>query len=546
MRSPLRRLAGLAWVLTVGACSLDVINENNPDTDRVLATPADVQSLLGGQFTRVHSCLYNSSTSVRPQMNVMSFENFSGNANFGMSNRSGIPRAGIDNTLGNGFEGEHIRTWNICSEAARVAANILRRLNAEGFTIGSAGLDARARAFAHFVKGVAIGYLALTYDSATVIDETLDTQAVPELVGYQDAMNEAIKGLDSAEAVATADGSGFPLLAAWISGNALTAPNFIRVVRSYRARFRANVGRTPAERGAADWTKIIADATNGITANLDMTTGGTTGVNNTWVNQAYVFTNWSQMTPFILGMGDTSGGFDAWLATPLGSRAPFTIVSPDLRLPQGATRAAQNADTPIPFALATRRYFRNRLAGEDATPGGSWGWSAYDHIRFYDWSITRGATGAFPFFVVAELDMLAAEGYLRAGNVAAAVPLINKTRVGTATSGGGLPALLTTMSATDPVPGGANCVPRVPVAPAYTSTACGTVLEALKWEKRLETINTHYGAWFFDHRGWGDLVEGTALNWPVPTAELLTRLKTIYSLGGVGGPQAAAKGTYGY
>ncbi len=29
---------------------LEVINENNPETERVLATPADLESLIGGSF----------------------------------------------------------------------------------------------------------------------------------------------------------------------------------------------------------------------------------------------------------------------------------------------------------------------------------------------------------------------------------------------------------------------------------------------------------------------------------------------------------------
>jgi hypothetical protein len=55
-----------------------------------------------------------------------------------------------------------------------------------------------------------------------------------------------------------------------------------------------------------------------------------------------------------------------------------------------------------------------------------------------------------------------------------------------------------------------------------------------------------YGAWYFDSRGWGDLAEGTALEWPVPYQELDTRVKPYYNLGGIGGKSAAAKGTYGY
>jgi hypothetical protein len=97
------------------------------------------------------------------------------------------------------------------------------------------------------------------------------------------------------------------------------------------------------------------------------------------------------------------------------------------------------------------------------------------------------------------------------------------------------------------VPGGTNCVPRVPVKSGATyTTACGNIFEAMKWEKRMETLFTGWGQWFFDSRGWGDLPEGTPLEYPVPYQEMDARAKPFYNLGGVGGLSAAPVGTYGY
>jgi hypothetical protein len=95
------------------------------------------------------------------------------------------------------------------------------------------------------------------------------------------------------------------------------------------------------------------------------------------------------------------------------------------------------------------------------------------------------------------------------------------------------------------VPGGANCVPKVPVGPTFTTTACGNIFEAMKWEKRIETAYTHFGAWFQDSRGWGDLPAGTGLDFAVPYQDLQVRGHAIYSKGG-GLPGTAAKGTYGW
>ena len=151
----------------------------------------------------------------------------------------------------------------------------------------------------------------------------------------------------------------------------------------------------------------------------------------------------------------------------------------------------------------------------------------------------------------AEIDMLAAEGLLRTGKYAEASVLIDRTRTvnGLAPVAGlGLTVTIDAAgkSTGTPVPGGASCVPRVPVAPTYTSTACGNLYEAMKWEKRMESAYAGYGIWFFDGRGWGDLPEGTALEWPVPFQEMDARGHPFYDLGGVGGRSSAAPSNYGF
>jgi len=57
----------------------------------------------------------------------------------------------------------------------------------------------------------------------------------------------------------------------------------------------------------------------------------------------------------------------------------------------------------------------------------------------------------------------------------------------------------------------------------------------------LETSMIGYGQWFIDSRGWGDLVQGTALEWPVPYQELFARSKPSYTTSA-----KAVKGTYGF
>jgi hypothetical protein len=480
-------------------------------------------------------------------MGTASFMNASGLANNGLGPRSGIPRGQIDNGRGNPYATENLSDFRIHSQVARSASDILARVaEDENFTLGSAAQNTRLFAWTHFNYGVALGNLALVYDSAAIPRPEDDAAAPPPaLVDHPEVMAAALAELDSAifygsKPEATQAG-GFPTPSGggWLNGNALSAANFIRLARSYKARFRANVARTPTERAAVNWAAVIADATNGITANVNVNMDPANGWDYAWLSTTLHFrdANWHQMTPYIVGMADTSGAYDAWLATSRDSRTPILIRTPDLRFPAGETRAAQNlAGQGAPTG---RRYFRNRNPGLDQSAVG-WQSSFYDHYRWRAFA-DAGRIGTFPAFTVAENDMLAAEGYIRTGNFAAAAALIDKTRT---TSG--LPSVAGITSATQPVPGGNACVPQVPVGPSFTTTACGTILEAMKWEKRMETAYTTYGAWFFDSRGWGDLPEGTALEWPVPFQELDARISQLYNLGGAGGQAAAGPSTYGF
>jgi hypothetical protein len=320
-----------------------------------------------------------------------------------------------------------------------------------------------------------------------------------------------------------------------VSGNTLSAADFIRVARSFRARFRAGVARTPAERAAVNWPLVIDDAEHGIASDFMLTVGASVGWNVGSNVNATLFYN---MSPMYYGMADVSGGYDAWLAQPLDSRGFFLIVTPDRRWPQGQTRAAQQAASTVPTSFTSTPFIANRNGGDPS--GHPWGVSYYFFNRL-QYIRSNSNNGAFPAISKAEMDLLAAEGYWRTGNLAAALARIDATRAGRAQ----LPRLTGAVSSVnDPVPGGANCVPHVPSGPNGPTT-CGNTFEALKWEKRMETAFTGYGQWFFDSRGWGDLIEGTALEFPVPFQELAARNRPFYSLGGRL-RSSAPKGTYGF
>ncbi len=547
----MRKLSLFIIPIAVGlvACNNDLVvtNPNNPDVTRVLSRPVDVETSIANSYGRMQQAAFGFNTSITPALLTMSFENASDLNNFGMGPRSGLPRVTIANNRGNLYQDENFEQFSNSVRAARAAADGLNSLDRPGFTIGSAAADRRARAFAWLVIGAANGNVALAYDSLTPVTPA-NKGAPPILITAQAAMAIALAQLDTAISVA-GQSPGFTLPSTWINGNAFTSAQLIQVAKGWKARLRAGVARTPAEAAAVNWDAVIADASGALPSDLMVIQSNAAG--SVWTigdAQHYTYDTWSQQSPMILGFADSArvcgaGGdcYDGWLQTPLNSRYAFLIKSADQRLPSGETREDQRASSgagSFPSPPRANLYFRNRRPTDPA--GAAYNLSQYDFYRFQEWSNTRN--GLYPLMTRAEMDLLMAEGYIRKGDFANAMAKINITRV----ANGKLPPLVGIASLTQPISNSGSCVPRVPQPPAFNTAACGNIMEALKWEKRLETEFTHFGAWYFDSRGWGDLPQGTALEYPVPFQELDVRGIPLYNLGGVGGPSSAARGTYGY
>jgi hypothetical protein len=569
-------IAAITAIPAITACSdsaLEVTNPNQPDVLRSYGTPRDVETIVSKLFQQMHNGQYGSADDIWTQTITMSMESHSQLGNFGMGTRAQIPRQPIDNSIGNNVAAGNFRDYDHLSRNVRSAANALEAMDkfaTLNLSTGSAARDARTKALAYFNIGYGLGMLSMIYDSAAVILPGVPIVPDAKIEAYPVVNATALKALDSAIVLA-GRATGQTLPKAWWSAptNDMTMAEFVRLARSMKARFRAGVARTAAERAAVDWNAVAADASNGITADFVVLASIVDGWNSQAIRQLATSSGWSQMTPFILGMADTSGGYQTWLATPITSRASFLMKTPDARFPVGETRALQNASSGGTSRggppTGSIMYFRNRPSGED-TPGEPWGTWQYDNHRFWGISAT-GGNGPFIPFTVAENDMLAAEAYLRTGSLAPAVALIDKYRkraklapITVATSvndqvPGGIYVRDSVYDASDAskppvfvrdtvrfvsaVPGKANCVPRVPLPGG--GTACGNIMEAMKWEKRTETAFTGYAQWFIDSRGWGDLVRGTALDWPVPYQELYSRSLPSYTTS-----RTAAVGTYGF
>jgi hypothetical protein len=600
----LRFAVAAATGLTLTACDLAIDNPTQGDSKRVLSSPDDAEALISTYWKRWLSGVYGSTGNIEGMANVFSLMNYSSLANNCQNNHLPFAGANNTNTPGNVCGGEQVRLYQYMNEVARVSSTILTQMDS-GLTLGSSlplatdGRNLRARAWAEFLRGLSLGYVAMLHDSSSIVSPNM-SQSEPEcsrdalsgictgkLNNYTVVADSAYAAFDRAITWAQTTpntGSGaFPIPDTWMPSPDITwdVTNFVRIVRSYRARIRANMARRASE--TVDWAAVVADAQNGLNRDYFVNVQTGSGIGISWRQQYDSFDTWHQMPPFIIGMADTSSNYANWIAQPLSARGSgnvgFFMITPDLRFPQGATRAAQQADAVITNTAtnscgqnsggqACRRYFYNRPTGNDVFSGQGWGWSNYGFIRFHSW-VVRGDAGTArigktPLMMKAELDLLQAEGlYKLGGNDAQVAALINLSRtpgMGTSTigsctntcaRGGGLPDVLPlrTSAATGTLATG--CVPRVPTGPSGP-LVCGDLWEALKYEKRIETAYTHFAPWYFDGRRWDDLPKDTPLWWPVPYQELQARGRPVTALYGTGlgtgmAPNSTAPGSaYGW
>lgn len=512
-------IGGLLLLFGAVACAdLDVLNLDDADTERVLATPGDVEALIGDSYQTWWHANYGPGFQPRAysQIGAMAFEWSPMAANFGMIQMSMLPREELANNTSDSFFDDYFTNWYRAYAAIKSVNDGLNFIQ-EGGTLP--GGNARGEAFALFVRGLSQGTIALLYDQGLIMTPDVDPIDITgaDLVPYTEIMAAAIADLNAV--ITIAQGNSFTLGSGWIPGVSVDNNMLVQLAHAYQARFLAEVARTPAERDAVPWGQVIdhVDAAN-IMADFAPVMD-----NVNWRHVWHVYSSfngpWDQVNPFIYGMADQSGGYQAWRTTPLGERSGFIFITPDLRFPQGATHEAQ-VDNPGLY------HINKGEAGWVRADRGTWRWSHYWDVREAA-NLQLNWAGPARELTVPEMNLLKAEGLLRTGDPDGAATLINLTRV----ANGGL-------NATDAGATNTDCVPRL------ADGSCGDLMEMLKWEKRIETVKTRLGSWFFDMRGWGDHAEGTPLHFPMPAEDLNVLQLPVYTHGGVGGSDAAGPGTY--
>ena len=523
-RAPWFAAAAVAGPLLFAGCqSLDVTNQNSPLILGVFSDAANLEAaLIGGwrDYWGVTQGARSTTTSVAgsPGIQLSVWGNELTTADAFPFEITQEPRPAIDNLNAGGWHNR--KPWYESYGVLATGRDAITSIAANNLRLGTVSAEfpegqdtQRAIVFSKFLIGLGNLQIGLMFDQGFPADEndSPDTYDFSTLRPYTEMLEKGRASLRAAIADAKA-APAFTLPTTWINGNALTRDDFVRVMYSYLVRSYVYEARDPAGRAATDWQRVLTLMDSGITkdftaqAQLDIA-----DTRSTYQQFAYLQTN-ARTNNRLIGPADTTGVYQTWLATPREQRNAIIIGTPDKRI-SNTTTDAQPAGTRI-----------KRLASQTmTTTRGTYMHSNYHSVRYRNPpALNFHSTGVIPIMTLDEMKHIRAEALYRLNRRSEVLPLLNVTRV----AAGLAPVTV------DGPPNTSSCVPR------KDNGACGDLWDALMYEKRMDLFPLEPAISYYDQRGWGKLLSGTPIHFPVHGRELETLGLPIYTFGG-GGPGSA-------
>lgn len=485
-----------ALVFTTFSCAdLVVENLNEPDTERVLATPGDLIGLAGGAYV----VWYRQELDYEGNMMAlatMADHSTSSWGNSGMRTYSSEPRVGFNNSVTGGDAYVNREPWNGFYSALSSVNDVLIKI-AEGVEINDPATTNMIKAWCQFMQGCTHGSLALYFDKANIIDETTDLTAL-EFAPYSEVSAAAVGYFESAIATINATGD-FTLPDGFMRGQNLTSTELKELANTMAARIMTLTPRNKTENAAVEWGKVKSFAQNGMDWDLEINTN-TDFTSTGWADELKWVTQdngWMRVDHRIMNMLDHSYPSrwpnDAWPADP-----GDVVTSSDNRLDSDFSYVAT-----VPFK-PDRGYYH---------------FSHYSFSRWADWLVTF--EGYVPCNTGWENSLMEAEAEARDGTLANAIAILNDP-AGERQDRGGL---------TD-------------IAGSATQQE---VLEFIFYERDIGLFGTWTGISFCDMRRRDMLQRGTILHFPVPGAELEITGQPFYTISGTpDGVNIAMEGWAGY
>ena len=502
-----------AVVFAAGAClDLDIVNENDPDRDRALQSPGDIEALISGGFIN----WYDVETYYYPAgaMSVAADAHSSSWGNFGMRDAGSEPRKAFDNDAAYSYNDVAELPWLWSYRPlAGIRDGLLAIENNRDKMDKDLGEDNTERllVFGKLVQALSLASLAVIFDRAFVVDETTDLDNLG-LVEYTEVWKAAEAKFG--EVISMSQGASWQIPSIWVGCNGDWSSAYTaEIARTYRARYASQVARTEAERADLDWAAIKADAAPGISKHF-------AGYYNTctwaWHGTKWllaIHAGWGRIDYRTIGPSDASGEWEKWINAAVDDKRPFDIDTDDRRV----TGGSYDIDGKYVTYLGNSPFPADR---------GLYHYSNYIDCRWCYLRDDLSFIGEWIDMDPKELKFLEAEANYRMGDKAGAMAIVNQYR----TQNGELPPFT---SVDGVAPGGTRCVPQNP------DGSCGDLWEALKYEKRIELFHYGMATEYFDDRGWDDLVQWTWKQLPIPGSELDILNIINYTFGGPGGQSSA-------
>lgn len=505
-------LAILTVLLTLSCADLVVENKNDPARETVIKSAEDIAGLVEGAYASwaLYSNAYQSAA-LHVQADWLTatvgnwWINDAGHES-GPIDGERYREASYPNTPTTSYAPVVTFHWTYYYRALSSLNTALSLIEEGNVDFGSEANKLQLKATAQLLQGIVFGTVGLIFDQGYAVDEKFDLEnETPELKPYAELIAAGVAKLDEAKATAdAAKAAGSAGVSTDIipklgtvgdspSAEEIDWDEYKQIANTYAASFLAQYPRSSAD--AVDWGKVYSYASKGLTFDFAPYSD-----DNNWIPYLIYYVS----------------GRD-WL------RVDMKIVNKlDPNQPKyWPTTDGQNGQGPDapPVNSPDARWGTDYIAGGDWGPFNvTRGYYKKSHVIFnrYD-SFVAGTiwSDPMPFIIEAQNNLLIAEAELNrsGGNIANAIAMINKTRVGR----GNLP-------------------------PLTASSSAAEIRKALEYEWDIEVAITGVSTLspWYNKRRWGQLLKGSMLHLPVPAGELGLIGLDYYTFGG-GGEGSAPK-----
>jgi len=470
---------------------INVKNQNQPQT-------SDLKDQYFAQIKNGYGAWYNGSIAASPGIGFASADVITAaTASWGSGPMWFRPRTPL-------FNGQtpdpviiiNFGAWYNYYAGIPVVTNVLKSLKDPSFKIVINKIDYTKRIQAHgyLLQALLYGNIALLYDKAYLFTE--DSGSAGEFdykantKNYKELIAFSLDRIDKAVALLEQD-IDEPDPEEVMPGVAFGKAELIQFANSMGARLLACSARTPAEAAAIDWTRVKNYASKGLQTDFKV------GYDEGW--RGKVISRDDGMNSFALFNMD-------WIRVNQKVINMMAPTDPAAKFPWPTGVLALGPVKNSPDARFNK-YFSysdiNNWFGQGRTGRPGYGFfilSEYKYTRYEN--VVQTNSGQVDHYLRVENDTYLAEAKIRLGETGAA-ELINRSRV---TLGN--------------------------LSPAKDSDA--DLLDKLYYERYVESDLVWLNLGFYDKRRRGELLPGSAYQFPIPADELIQHGQPIYTFGGVG------------